>query len=206
MQLKKKKKAGKFSSVEDLELGRAVAHNIGALKGEAWKNIALSLPGRSARQCRDPWSNYVDPDLKAAPWSKQEFQLLHLAQESLGKNQWAKMRHILPQRSSLGITTASKSTVMQEWRQTFVETPADTKTLQLFHERMEAASLPGKNRSMPSKYKQAPRSTSRGGACAKDSGGASSGDRQGVPSTRDLHSSQKRVALVVWSSEDLLRI
>ncbi|CAN0430927.1 unnamed protein product, partial [Ectocarpus fasciculatus] len=165
MQLKKKK-ARKFSSVEDLELGRAVAHNTGALNGEAWKKIALSLPGRSANQCRRRWSNYVDPNLKTTPWSNQEFRLLHLAQ------------------------------------------------------RMEAASLPGKNRSMdlagkqpskgkqhqrppvgirvkmPRKYKQAPPSTSRGGTCAKDSGGAFSGGRQGVPSTRDLH------VLVDWTSED----
>ncbi|CAN0034213.1 unnamed protein product, partial [Ectocarpus sp. 8 AP-2014] len=71
----------RFSSVEDIELGRAVAEQTGELKGQVLKKIALSLPGRSARQCRDRWFNYLDPNLKTTPWSTQEFRLLYLAQD-----------------------------------------------------------------------------------------------------------------------------
>ncbi|CAN0022034.1 unnamed protein product, partial [Ectocarpus sp. 12 AP-2014] len=93
-------------------------------------------------------SNYLDPNLETAPWSKQEYRLLQLAQATLGENQWARMKHIFPQRSSVSITTASKSTAMAAWRKTFDETAADAETLRLFHERMEASSLSNTNRSV----------------------------------------------------------
>ncbi|CBJ30131.1 Myb-like DNA-binding domain containing protein [Ectocarpus siliculosus] len=198
--------SGRFSSVEDIELGRAVAHYTGELKGQVWKKIALSLPGRSARQCRDRWFNYLDTNLKMTPWSTQEFRLLHLAQAALGRNQWAKIKNILPQRSSVGITTASKSTEMQEWRKTFDETSADPETLRLFHERMETSSLSNKNRSIPSKETFVPPSDSGGGTSAKDDGAMFSGSLEGLSSTRDSLSSQKRVVLVVWTKEEDARL
>ncbi|CAN0262200.1 unnamed protein product, partial [Ectocarpus sp. 6 AP-2014] len=215
--------SGRFSSVEDIELGRAVAHYTGELKA-IWKKIALSLPGRSARQCRDRWFNYLDTNLKMTPWSTQEFRLLHLAQVALGRNQWAKIKHILPQRSSVGITTASKSTKMEEWRKTFDETSADPETLRLFHERMETSSLSNKNRSenlarnqpskgeqklrtpIPSKEKFVPPSDSGGGTSAKDDGAMFGGSLEGLSSTRDSLSSQKRVVLVVWTKEEDARL
>ncbi|CAM9943731.1 unnamed protein product, partial [Ectocarpus sp. 12 AP-2014] len=195
----------RFSSVEDIELGRAVAEQTRELKGQVWKKIALSLSGRSARQCRDRWFNYLDTSLKTTPWSTQEFRLLHLAQAALGKNQWAKIKHVLPQRSSVSITTTSKSTEMEEWRKTFDETAADAETLRLFHERMEA-SLSNKNRSMPSKEKFVPPSNSGGGTSAKDDGAVFSGSVQGLSGTRDLLSSQKRTVLVVWTKEEDARL
>ncbi|CAM9732690.1 unnamed protein product, partial [Ectocarpus sp. 8 AP-2014] len=198
--------SGRFSSVEDIELRRAVAHYTGELKGQVWKKIALSLPGRSAKQCRDRWFNYLDTNLKTTPWSTQDFRLLHLAQAALGKNQWAKIKRILPQRSSVGITTASKSTEMEEWRKTFDGTSTDPETFRLFHERMEASSLSNKNRSMPSKETFVTPSNSGGETSAKDDGAVFSGSLEGLSSTRDLLSSQKRVVLVVWKKEEDARL
>ncbi|CBJ31407.1 Myb protein [Ectocarpus siliculosus] len=161
----------RFSSVEDIELGRAIAEQTGELKGQVWKKIALSLPGRSARQCRDRWFNYLDPNLETTPWSTQEFRLLYLAQDG---------GFIAVQQESLG-ELGQESTKQRE---------------------AEIAN-PGRVRvKMPSKEKLVPSSNSGGGTSTMDHGGAFSGNLEGLSSTRDLHSSQTRVILVVWTKEE----
>ncbi|CAN0263087.1 unnamed protein product, partial [Ectocarpus sp. 6 AP-2014] len=55
---------------------------------------------------------------------------------------------------------------------------------------------------MPSKEKLAPSSNSGGGTSTMDHGGAFSGNLEGLSSTRDVQSSQKRVILVVWTKEE----
>jgi hypothetical protein len=42
----------------------------------AWDHIALELPGRSSRQCRDRWITYLAPDVNRSPWSSEEDALL----------------------------------------------------------------------------------------------------------------------------------
>ena len=43
---------------------------------ETWIAVAEQLPGRTARQCRDRWVNYLSPSNKNGPWSHEEDQLL----------------------------------------------------------------------------------------------------------------------------------
>lgn len=43
---------------------------------ETWIAVAEKLPGRTARQCRDRWVNYLSPSNKNGPWSHEEDQLL----------------------------------------------------------------------------------------------------------------------------------
>jgi hypothetical protein len=41
-----------------------------------WSLVALAVPGRSARQCRERWNNYVNPNLHNEAWTDQEDSLL----------------------------------------------------------------------------------------------------------------------------------
>ena len=43
---------------------------------ETWSAVAEQLPGRTARQCRDRWVNYLSPSNKNGPWTHEEDQLL----------------------------------------------------------------------------------------------------------------------------------
>ena len=43
---------------------------------ETWIAVAEHLPGRTARQCRDRWVNYLSPSNKNGPWTTEEDQLL----------------------------------------------------------------------------------------------------------------------------------
>jgi hypothetical protein len=42
----------------------------------SWEAVAKCLPGRTARQCRDRWSNYLSPVVRSGPWSAAEDELL----------------------------------------------------------------------------------------------------------------------------------
>jgi hypothetical protein len=50
----------------------------------SWDAIAKHLPGRTARQCREQWINYLEPFLRADPWTNAEDRLLVQKVNELG--------------------------------------------------------------------------------------------------------------------------
>lgn len=62
----------RFTEEEDRKLIEAVKEN-GAF---AWGKIAANLKGRTARQCRDRWVNYLNPELVKKEWAAEEDNLL----------------------------------------------------------------------------------------------------------------------------------
>lgn len=69
---------------------------------KAWKMISSLMPGRKSKQCRERWTNVVDPKLNYAPWTEEEEQILILAQQELG-NKWSQIEKRLPGRSANSI-------------------------------------------------------------------------------------------------------
>lgn len=69
---------------------------------KAWKLISSMMPGRKSKQCRERWTNVVDPKLNYAPWTEEEEQILILAQQELG-NKWSQIEKRLPGRSANSI-------------------------------------------------------------------------------------------------------
>jgi hypothetical protein len=41
-----------------------------------WGDFAKDFPGRSAKQCRDRWMNYLRPGLKKGDWTTQEERII----------------------------------------------------------------------------------------------------------------------------------
>jgi hypothetical protein len=62
----------KFSCAEDDKLRRLVE----ALGTSNWATISQLMGTKNARQCRERWYNYLDPDLNRAEWSGEEDALL----------------------------------------------------------------------------------------------------------------------------------
>jgi hypothetical protein len=62
----------KFGPAEDSLLTAAVR----ALGTSNWSDIAMAVPGRSGRQCRERWNNYVNPNLNKGQWTSSEDTLL----------------------------------------------------------------------------------------------------------------------------------
>lgn len=70
----------KFSKEEDTILKQAVQ-----IHGENdWDNLRKMLPGRTARQCRERWENYVNPELNLRPFTAEEDNLLLSVYNRLG--------------------------------------------------------------------------------------------------------------------------
>ena len=88
----------KFTPEEDEAL-RKIVNEIGF---NDWPKVASLMPGRSGRQCRDRWTNYIDPTLTQNPWTKaDDIQLLKRYHE-IGAH-WRVLANCFPGRSINGV-------------------------------------------------------------------------------------------------------
>jgi hypothetical protein len=75
----------KFSPGEDSLLTQAVSAH-GTCD---WSAVAACVPGRNARQCRERWTNYVNPDLTNEVWTDADDRLLLEKYRELGSKWYA---------------------------------------------------------------------------------------------------------------------
>ncbi|KAJ1446884.1 Homeodomain-like protein, partial [Pelagophyceae sp. CCMP2097] len=66
--------------------------------GLTWMQIAERIPGRIGKQCRERWTNHLDPNLKKGGWTVDEDTILAEAQLRWG-NAWTKIAKLLPGRA-----------------------------------------------------------------------------------------------------------
>lgn len=76
----------KFTPEEDSRLKQLV-HEFGAHK---WDRIAEGMPGRSGRQCRDRYQNYLCPGIMNDEWTTHEEMLLKKLYDEYGPR-WSKI-------------------------------------------------------------------------------------------------------------------
>jgi hypothetical protein len=84
----------KFTVDEDLRL-RSLVEQIGS---RHWETVASFMPGRTARQCRDRYKNYLVESLVAAPWTPEEDQVLQAKHAEIGPK-WVEISRHLSGRS-----------------------------------------------------------------------------------------------------------
>ena len=102
--LKKKKSSkeipvkGPWSSKED-ELLKNWIKTVGPKK---WTQCALSIPGRSGKQCREHWNNSLNSNIIKGNWTVEEDYLLMQFYEKLGKS-WKKIIPIFKSRTENSI-------------------------------------------------------------------------------------------------------
>jgi hypothetical protein len=92
------KPKARWTPAEDDVLLQAVNQN-GACN---WNSIALSLAGRTGKQCRERWLSRLSPAFTTDPWTAEEDSTLISLQREHG-NQWAIFRAVLPRRSTVAI-------------------------------------------------------------------------------------------------------
>ncbi|EGB10413.1 hypothetical protein AURANDRAFT_23692, partial [Aureococcus anophagefferens] len=78
--------------------------------GLRWMQIAERIPGRIGKQCRERWTNHLDPNLKKGGWTREEDAILVEAQQRFG-NAWTKIAELLPGRA--------ESAVKNRWNSAF---------------------------------------------------------------------------------------
>jgi hypothetical protein len=63
-----------------------------------WEAVASQMWGRTARQCRERWANYLKPSVQNGPWTETEDHLLLFKINELGRC-WSVISNFFPQRS-----------------------------------------------------------------------------------------------------------
>ncbi|KAG8694692.1 Myb-like DNA-binding domain protein [Ceratobasidium sp. 395] len=85
-------KKGKWSTEEDEALRKGVA-----AFGRTWIKVQEYVEGRTDAQCRERWSNMLDPSLKTGPWEAEEDRILLDAVDR--KLPWSAVSALLPGRT-----------------------------------------------------------------------------------------------------------
>jgi hypothetical protein len=87
-----------FSAEEDTTL-RAMVTELGT---GCWAEVAKSLPGRNARQCRERWKHYLSCDKAAVAWTAEEDNLI-FEQISAWGPKWTRVAAVLGNRTDLEV-------------------------------------------------------------------------------------------------------
>ena len=84
----------RFTEEED----RMLKYVIQTLGIHNWSEVSKYLPGRTSRQCRDRYNNYLFKDISFHPWTEEEDAII-LGKYLIYGNHWAKISTFLVGRS-----------------------------------------------------------------------------------------------------------
>jgi hypothetical protein len=85
----------RFTTAEDA----ALQHLVKTLGHRNWEQIAQVLPGRTARQCRERYENYLTEIVSTSPWTTADDERLARIANDCG-HRWTEMAKYFPGRSA----------------------------------------------------------------------------------------------------------
>ncbi|MDR0633188.1 MAG: hypothetical protein LBF84_03565 [Holosporales bacterium] len=88
----------KFTEEEDRRLAWLVVQH----GNNAWDVVARQMEGRTTRQCRERWNNYLSPTVQNVPWTNGEDSLLMTHFMRWGPK-WAAIASFIPGRTSQSV-------------------------------------------------------------------------------------------------------
>ena len=85
-----------FTSKED-QILQSLVSNFGT---NDWELISQHLPGRTPRQCKERWTNYLSPNVIMKPWTSEEDEFLKSKLAEFGPK-WVKISSFFPNRTDI---------------------------------------------------------------------------------------------------------
>jgi hypothetical protein len=96
-------KRGKWQQEEDETLATEVERYLNSKDGKPrWPKIALLIPGRTCKQCRERWKCNLDPSINRSSFTKEEDETILQFYAQFG-SRWALMARNLPGRTENAI-------------------------------------------------------------------------------------------------------
>ena len=93
-----------------------------ARPNSSWMDISTSVPGRSARQCRERWRNFLDPRLTHGQYTAREDHILLTMHQKFG-NKWATIARAALHRRTAGSLKNRYKTLCRRSLETTVYPP-----------------------------------------------------------------------------------
>jgi hypothetical protein len=90
----------RFTPTDDLNLRQIVAEFYRLYREPHWNEVASQMHGKTARQCRERYRNYLSPRVSNRPWTPEEEELLEQKYAEYGPH-WARMVAFFPNRSDV---------------------------------------------------------------------------------------------------------
>lgn len=99
----------KFTQDEDTQLVALVTR----FGEKCFKKISKFMPGRNARQCRERWKYYLQPQMKNEEWSEDEDSELKRLFNIYGP-QWSQIANFFANRSSINVRNRFRTITRRE--------------------------------------------------------------------------------------------
>ncbi|CEG41760.1 transcriptional activator myb-like [Plasmopara halstedii] len=94
-----------------------------------WCDLALHLPGRIGKQCRERWCNHLDSRIRKGQWTAEEDDMVFRWQQKLG-NKWSEIAKLLPGRTENAVKNRYNSAARRKWLMNQANKTASTSTSQ----------------------------------------------------------------------------
>uniref|UniRef100_M4B5M2 Uncharacterized protein n=1 Tax=Hyaloperonospora arabidopsidis (strain Emoy2) TaxID=559515 RepID=M4B5M2_HYAAE len=103
---------GPWTPEEDGVLaGLITRYGVGKIR---WCDLALHLPGRIGKQCRERWCNHLDSRIRKGQWTSEEDDMVFRCQQKLG-NKWSEIAKLLPGRTENAVKNRFNSAARRKW-------------------------------------------------------------------------------------------
>ncbi|CAI5727049.1 unnamed protein product [Hyaloperonospora brassicae] len=103
---------GPWTPEEDgILAGLITRYGIGKIR---WCDLALHLPGRIGKQCRERWCNHLDSRIRKGQWTSEEDDMVFCWQQKLG-NKWSEIAKLLPGRTENAVKNRFNSAARRKW-------------------------------------------------------------------------------------------